>query len=69
MCQTAISIFFFFSESKLYALYYGEKHVQIRDLVAELHVFEYGGTIYSTFEKTCSKCWRYVKTFLSNREP
>ena len=47
---------FIFSESKFYALYNGETHFQIRELVAELHVFEYGGTTYSTFEKTCSKC-------------
>ena len=42
-----------FSESKLYALHNGENHFQIRELVAELHVFEYGGTTYGTFEKTC----------------
>ena len=35
---------FIFSESKFYAIYNGEKHFQIRGLVAELHVFEYGGT-------------------------
>ena len=43
---------FKFSESKYYAIYNGENHFKIRGLVAELHVFEYGGT----FEKTCFKC-------------
>ena len=41
------------SESKFYAFYNGENHFQIRGLVAELHVFEYGGTTFGTFEKTC----------------
>ena len=41
-----------FSESKFYAIYNGENHFQIRGLVAELHVFEYGGTTFGTFEKT-----------------
>ena len=45
-----------FSESKFSAFYYGENHFQIRGLVAELHAFEYGGTIFGTFEKTCFKC-------------
>ena len=43
---------FFFSESKFYAIYNGENHFQIRGLMAELHVFEYGGTTFGTFEKT-----------------
>ena len=47
---------FILSEKNLYALCNGESHFQIRILVAELHVFEYGGTTYSTFEKTCFKC-------------
>ena len=47
---------FIFSESKFYAIDYGENHFQIRGLVAELHVFEYGGMTFSTFGKTCSKC-------------
>ena len=34
---------FIFSESKVYAIYIGETHFQIRGLMAELHVFEYGG--------------------------
>ena len=42
--------------SKFYAIYNGENHFQIRLLVAELHVFEYGGTVFGTFEKTCFKC-------------
>ena len=47
---------FIFSESTFYAIYNGEKHLQIRELVVELHVFEYGGTTFGTFEKTCFKC-------------
>ena len=47
---------FIFSESKFYALYNGENHFQIRELVAKLHVFEYGGMTFGTFEKTCFKC-------------
>ena len=45
-----------FSENKFYAIYNGENHFQIRGLVAELHAFEYGGTIFGTFEKTYFKC-------------
>ena len=44
---------FIFSESKVYGIYNGENHVQIRGLMAELHVFEYGGTTFGTIEKTC----------------
>ena len=44
---------FIFSESKFYAIYNGEKHFQIRGLVAELHVFEYGGTTFGTLVKIC----------------
>ena len=47
---------FIFSESKFYASYNGENHFQIRGLVAELHVFEYGGMTLGTFGKTCFKC-------------
>ena len=47
---------FIFSESKFYAIYNGENHFTIRGLVAELHVFEYGGTPFGIFEKTCFKC-------------
>ena len=43
---------FLFTESKFFALYYGENHFQIRELVVELHVFECGGTTYGTYEKT-----------------
>ena len=42
---------FIFSESKFYAIYNGETHFQIRGLVAELHVFEYGSTKHGTIEK------------------
>ena len=44
------------SESKFYAIYNGESHFQIRGLVAELHVFEYGVTTFDTFGKTCYNC-------------
>ena len=42
-----------FSESKFCAIYNGENHFQIRGLVAELNVFEYGGTALGIFEETC----------------
>ena len=51
---------FIFSDSKFYAIYNGENHFQIRGLVAKLHVFEFGGATFSTFEKTCFKCWRLL---------
>ena len=47
---------FIFSESKFYAIYNGENHFQIRGLVAELHVFEYGGMTLGTLGKTYFKC-------------
>ena len=47
---------FIFSESKIDAIYNGENYFQIRGLVANLHAFEYGGTTFGTFEKTCFKC-------------
>ena len=47
---------FIFSESISYAIYNAENHFQVRGLVAELHAFEYGGTAFGTFEKTCFKC-------------
>ena len=47
---------FIFSESKFYAIFNGEHHFQIRGLVAELHVFEYDGTTFGTFEKTYFRC-------------
>ena len=53
------------SESKLYAIYNGENHFQIRGLVAELHVFEYGDMTFGTFGKTCFKCSRLL--CLNNR--
>ena len=43
---------FTFSGSKFYAIYNDENHFQIRELVAELQVFEYGVTTLSTFENT-----------------
>ena len=49
-----------FSESKFHVSYNDENHFQIRGLVAELHVFEYGGTTFGTFENTCFKCWRFL---------
>ena len=45
-----------FSESKFYDIYNGENHFKVRGLVAELRVFEHGGTTFGTFEKTCLKC-------------
>ena len=51
---------FLFYESVFYAIYNGENRFQIRGLVAELHVFEYSGTTFGTFGKTCFKCWRLL---------
>ena len=51
---------FIFSESKFYAFYHGKKHFQIRELVAELHVFEYGSTTFGAFVKTGFKCRRLL---------
>ena len=42
---------FIFSDSKFYAIYNGENHFQIGRLVAELHVFENGGTTIGIFGK------------------
>ena len=50
---------FIFSESKFNAFYSGENHIQIRGIVAGLHVFEYGGTTFGTFGKT----WFNVEDF------
>ena len=47
---------FIFSESKFYAIYNGENHFQISELVAKLHVFQYGGATFGNFEKICFKC-------------
>ena len=47
---------FIVSESEFYAIYNGANHFHIKGLMAELHVFEYGGTTLGTFEKTCFKC-------------
>ena len=38
------------------AIYNGETYFQIRGLVAELHVFVYGGMTFGTLGKTCFKC-------------
>ena len=67
MCQMAIFVGFFpppyFSESKFYAIYNGESHFQIRGLVAELHVFEYGGTTFAHLRKLALNVEDfYVKT-------
>ena len=51
-----VGFFLKFSESKCYAMYNDENHFQIRELVAELHVSEYGGMAFGTFGKTCFKC-------------
>ena len=42
---------FILSESKFFAIYNGENHFQTRGLVAELHVFEFGGTTFGTLGK------------------
>ena len=55
MCQMSHFHVLIFSESKFDAIYNGENHFQIRGLEAELQVFEYGGTTFGTFEKTCFK--------------
>ena len=47
---------FIFSESKFYAFYNGENHFQIKELVAELHAFEYGDMTFGFFGKTGFKC-------------
>ena len=47
---------FIFSESKFCAICNGETYFQIRGLVAELHVFEYGGTTFCILGKTCFEC-------------
>ena len=46
---------FIFSGIKFYAIYNGENHFQIMGQVAELLVFEHGGTTFSTSKKICSK--------------
>ena len=48
---------FIFSQSQFYAIYNSQNHFQIRGLVAELHVFEYGDTTFGSFGKTCFTCW------------
>ena len=49
-----------FLRVNFYAIYNGENHFQIRGQVAELHAFEYCGTTYGTFGKTCFKCSRLL---------
>ena len=54
---------FILSESKFYANFNGENRFRIRGLVAEPHVFEYGGTTFATFEKVALNVEDfYVKT-------
>ena len=54
---------FIFSESKFYAIYNGENHFQVKGLVAELHVFEYGGTTVGILRKLALNVeYFYVKT-------
>ena len=53
-----------FSESKCYAMQNDENHFQIRGLVAELHVSEYGSMTFGTFGKTCFK---RLKTSMLNQ--
>ena len=50
-----VGFFFLFPESKFYTIYNGENYFQIRGLVAELHVFEHGGTTVGTFGKQTNK--------------
>ena len=45
-----------FTESKFCTIHIGETHFQIRELMVELHVFEYGGTTFGPFGKTWFKC-------------
>ena len=52
-----------FSESKFYAIYSGENHFQIRGLVAELHVVEYGGTTFGTLKNKKTKLDLNVEDF------
>ena len=59
-----------FSENKFYAFYNDENYFQIRELVVELHVFEYGGMTFSILRKLPLNVEDfYVKTFHSNHEP
>ena len=64
---------FIFSVSKFYALYNGENHFQMRELLAELHVFEYGGTTYGTLKNLTNLALNVedfsVKTFHCYHEP
>ena len=70
MCQMGHFYVSICSERKFYALCNGEHYFQRRELVAELHVFEYGGTALSTFEKLALDVEDfYVKALLSNHEP
>ena len=50
-----ILFFLMFSESKFYAIYNSENHIQVRGLAAQQHVFEYGDTTLSTVEKSYRK--------------
>ena len=57
MCQMVIFILYFLKvNSVVFFFYNGENLFQIRELVAGLHVFEYGGTTFGTLGKTCFIC-------------
>ena len=51
MCQMAIFMFLHFLKVNSVLFNNGENHFQIRGLVAELHVFEYGGTTFMFLRK------------------
>ena len=71
MCQMVIFTFpYLKKKSKFYALYNGENHCQIGELVVELHVFDCGGTTYCAFKKIALNVEGFcVKTYLRNYEP
>ena len=62
MCEDGHFYVFIFSESKFYVIYNGEKHFQIRGLVAELHVSEKGGTTFGSFGKSLNAEDFYAET-------
>ena len=74
MCQMAIFMFLYFLKSRFYALYNGENHYQIRELMAKLYVFEYGLNMvvrHTTLSRKLALDIEdfYVKTFLGYHEP
>ena len=56
MCQMVIFMFLYFLKVNSMLFTMVKTILQIRGLVAELHVFEYGGTIFDTVGKTCFEC-------------